>query len=135
MEIKASVGDFMVTLKDLVCFRPEMEMLEAIEWLLENKISGAPVIDDKKNLCGVLSEKDCLQLGMNAHYHNLRGGLVKDFMSKTVQTVDVSASIIDVCEQFIACHYRRLPVVDRLQEDKFVGQISRRDLLRAISSV
>ena len=135
MVAKTSVGDFMVPLKELVCFRPEMEMLEAIDLLLVNRISGAPVMDSKHRLVGMLSEKDCLRLGLTAHYHNIRGGLVSDFMSKNVQTVDVSASIVDVTEEFTNCHYRRLPVVNRLEEDRFVGQISRRDLLRAVTSL
>ncbi|NQY81635.1 MAG: CBS domain-containing protein [Alphaproteobacteria bacterium] len=135
MVAKTSVGDYMVPLKELVCFGPDMEMLEAIDRLLDNRISGAPVVDEKQRLIGMLSEKDCLHLGLSAHYHNIRGGLVKDFMSGNVQTVDVSASIVNVSEQFIACHFRCLPVVDRLREDKFVGQVSRRDLLRAVSNL
>ena len=135
MTFNPEIRNFMVPLKKLICFRPEMEMLEAIDRLLENRISGAPVVNDKMELVGVLSEKDCLRLGLNANYHNLRGGLVSDFMSTKIQTVDVSDSLVDVIEQFIACHYRRLPVIDRLEQDRFVGQISRRDLLRGVSSI
>ncbi|SVD16951.1 uncharacterized protein METZ01_LOCUS369805, partial [marine metagenome] len=45
--------------KKLVTFRPETNVLEAIDILLKNKISGAPVLDENGNIIGVLSEIDC----------------------------------------------------------------------------
>ena len=133
MVAKASVGVFMTPRKKLITFKPDMEMLEAVEILKNNRISGAPVVNDSGEMVGLLSEKDCLSLGLNAFYHNQRGGLVSEFMSTKISTVDISASIVDVSEMFLDCNYRRLPVVDRLDNDALVGQISRHDLLRAIT--
>ncbi len=50
-------------------------------------------------------------------------------MTLDLQTVTGQTSILDAAEIFLADHRRRLPVVD---EGKLVGQISRRDLLRAM---
>ena len=46
-----------------------------------------------------------------------------------LQTVTGETSILDVAEVFLADHRRRLPV---LEGGRLVGQISRRDLLRAM---
>ena len=39
-----------------------MDIFKAIDILLKNKISGAPVVDNNNRLMGILSEKDCLEL-------------------------------------------------------------------------
>ena len=39
---------------------PEMPLKEAIAILAENKISGLPVIDEKGELVGVISESDLM---------------------------------------------------------------------------
>jgi predicted transcriptional regulator len=50
-------------------------------------------------------------------------------MSQDTQTVDCDMSIIDLAQEFLDSGYRRFPVV---HENRLVGQISRRDVLRAL---
>jgi len=109
-----------------------MEMRRAISHLVEKRISGAPVIDDHGNLVGVLSEQDCMKMALSAGYHDDLGGLVKDYMSKSVTTIDADTSILKLAQLFIDSPYRRYPV---LQNGRLVGQISRRDVLRALESI
>ncbi|NIR29772.1 MAG: CBS domain-containing protein [Gammaproteobacteria bacterium] len=123
-----------VTVKDymeanLVTFSPEMEILRAIHALVENRISGAPVTDEHGNLVGVLSEQDCMKVALNAAYHEEWGGRVSEFMNHEVNTVEADMSIVDVAELFLKAPYRRYPVV---QDNRLVGQISRRDVLKAL---
>ena len=113
----------------VITFAPDMEILEAVHILVENRISGAPVLDLRGNLIGMLSEQDCIKVALNAAYHNEWGGRVEEFMSREVKTVDADASIVDVAEIFVEMSYRRLPVVER---NRLVGQISRHDILRAM---
>ena len=49
-------------------------------------------------------------------------------MSEGVQTVNLDMSIVDLAQVFIDKKYRRFPVTDN---NRLVGQISRRDVLRA----
>ncbi|MBL6989529.1 MAG: CBS domain-containing protein [Bacteriovoracaceae bacterium] len=126
-----SVQDFMA--KKLITFTPDTSISEVIESLLKNNISGAPVLDENKQLVGVISERDCLKVDVSYGYfyaNNLPDGTVKDFMSTTVETVKMQANIIDVAVKFTKLHYRRFPVVD--EDGALVGQISRRDVLRAV---
>ncbi|MGB5256414.1 MAG: CBS domain-containing protein [Woeseiaceae bacterium] len=121
------VKDYMA--RTLVTFKPETDVLDAVHELVTRRIAGAPVVDDAGNLLGMLSEYDCMKVALNAGYHGNWGGPVRDFMSEGVRTVDADMSIIDLAQEFITSRYRRFPV---MQGTRLVGQISRRDVLRAL---
>jgi len=118
------VRDFMAT--NLVTLKPGMKIYDAIKVLLKNRISGAPVVDGDHHVVGVLSEKDCLRLFANGALYILPGGIVEDYMSKDLTTVDPDEGIFSVAEIFLRNTFRRLPVVE---DGKLVGQVSRRDVL------
>ncbi len=122
-----TVKDYMQA--NLVTFKPDQEVLQAIRLLLEHGISGAPVVDQLGEIIGILSEKDCLKVALDSGYYGELGGKVKDFMSDKPVTVDAETSIMDVAKMFLGHHFKRYPVVD---DNRLVGQISRRDVLRAI---
>lgn len=130
MSQNVSVADIMT--KKLITFTLDTQVLSAIDQLISKKISGAPVVDKDGNLLGMLSEIDCMQTFMQSTYHNEMGGLVKDYMSDKVSFIPSTMGIMDVAEYFLETHFRRLPVVDN---GKLVGQVSRRDVLRAIQSL
>lgn len=124
----ALVRDYMTG--ELVTFHPETDVLDAMHELLEHGISGAPVIDDHGDLVGMLSEFDCLKIALHAGYHGHWGGPVSDYMTRGTETVDAEMSIIDLAQRFLDSGYRRYPVI---KDHRLVGQISRRDALRALS--
>ena len=80
-----AVKDIMT--KRLVTFRSETNVLEAINILLKNKISGAPVLDENGNIIGVLSEIDCMETLIQDSYYNESRGSVSEYMSEKVTTV------------------------------------------------
>ncbi|MED5239317.1 MAG: CBS domain-containing protein [Pseudomonadota bacterium] len=121
------VADYMS--RRVITLSPEQSVHDAISVLLEHKISGAPVVDENGQLKGMFSESDCLKGALEASYHGTEIGPVSEYMTLDLQTVTGQTSILDAAEIFLADHRRRLPVVD---EGKLVGQISRRDLLRAM---
>jgi len=130
MPATLKVEDYMAT--ELIAAHPEMETYEAIQLLLKHEISGMPVVDDAGKLVGVLSERDCLETLADSRYHELPTALVKDLMTKDVVTVGPNTSILEVSNLFVDHRFRRFPVIDG---DKLVGQISRRDVLRAIQEL
>lgn len=131
MPIKSGVvKDYMA--RTLVTFKPETDVLDAVHTLVQHRIAGAPVVDDEGNLLGMLSEFDCMQVALNAGYHGTWGGPVRDYMSDGVETVDADMSIVDLAQVFINKKFRRFPVV---QGTRLVGQISRRDVLRALENI
>ena len=122
-----SARNFMT--KNLVTVHPDTQAYDAIVLLLKHEISGMPVVDEAGKLVGILSERDCMKTFMHAQYHTLPTALVKDLMTKEVETVRPDMDILEVAELFVNRRYRRFPV---LEGDELVGQISRRDVLRAI---
>ena len=126
----AAVKDYMSSI--LVKFTPDMDVLEALGILLEKDAPGGPVVDKLGNVVGILSEKDCLGPSLSANYHEQWGGRVSEFMNVEVESVEADASIVDVAKLFIEREYKHFPV---MQEDHLVGQISRRDVLKALEQL
>ncbi len=120
--------------KDLITFRPEQDIYEAIDLMLKHKISGAPVLDSSAKLVGLLSEKDCLRVMISSAYHNEPIGIrrVADYMTVSVATISPDKDVLDVANLFLGSNYRRFPVVEN---GKLLGQVSRRDILRAANDI
>ena len=125
-----AVKDYMTA--SLITFTPDMDVLDAIHLLLKHRISGAPVVDNHGNIVGLLSEKDCIRVALTASYHEESGGKVSEFMTTKVETVEADASLVDVAELFLSTPFRRFPV---MEDSRLVGQISRRDVLKALESL
>jgi CBS domain-containing protein len=126
MPTRPTIGDYMAT--DLLTLPPDMEINRAMVLLLEMRFSGAPVVSASGELVGVLSKKDCFKASMQASYHEEPGGLVAEYMTGNVETLDADMGLVRAAEAFLESPFRRFPV---LREGRLVGQISRADLLRA----
>ena len=127
MNLNYSIKEFMAKL--LITFQSDTPIETAMESFLENKISGAPVLDNQGKLVGVLSEKDCMRTLFESSYYNNLGGFVREYMSTDLKTINIHDTLSNVADEFIKSRFRRFPV---MEGDKLVGQISRRDILRAI---
>lgn len=126
----ATVKDYMSG--KLVTFTPDTDVLDAIHELVKHGISGAPVLDDTGNLVGMLSEFDCMKVVLSAGYHGEPGGPVSELMATDVKTVRAEVSIVDMADIFMESGLRRYPVISG---NRLVGQISRRDVLRALTEL
>jgi CBS domain-containing protein len=110
----------------LDCIAPEMDIRDAVDFLLEHRVTGAPVVKDGE-LVGILSEKDCLRL--LTQEEGAHRGTVADYMIRNVVTIPSTMDIYFAAGIFLKNTFRRMPVVDGR---RVVGQITRRDILRAI---
>jgi len=120
--------DYMTT--DLICFPLDMNIMEAISILIDNEISGAPVVDASGNLAGIITERDCIVVAVQVGYFEDFARSVKHFMVRNVETVQVEDNLLDIAQKLMQSSFRRFPVID---DEKLVGLITRRDILRAIS--
>ena len=105
--------DYMVKANKLITFSPDMEIMEVVETLLKHEITGAPVLNDKKELVGLIDDKDCLNVLFDSSYHNqpVNNSNVGHFMSNVMKTISEKASIYDVADVFLKSVYKRLLVV------------------------
>ena len=127
MNIKLpKVADYMMT--SLHTLSPDGDVYAAVGFLIDHHISGAPVVEDGR-LVGMLSEKDCLRLLATGSDHSAPSGKVRDFMVTNVESIPSTVNIYHVAGMFLQRPYRRFPVVD---DGILVGQISRRDVLKAV---
>lgn len=149
-----TVGDFMTKKEGLYVVKANTTVDDALEALVEKRITGFPVIDDDWRLVGVVSDYDLLALdsisGGCQNDTNLfpnvdsswktfnelqklliknNGKVVGDLMTPNPLVVDESTNIEDAVRLLLETKYRRLPVVD--DGGKLVGIITRGDIVRA----
>ena len=144
------VSDVMT--RRVISVAPEATVRHAIRLMLQNNISGLPVIDDKGKLVGIVSEGDFLRrseigterkrsrwltafLGPSepAHdYVHSHGLKVKEVMTCDPIMVQEDTQLDQVVHLMESHNIKRLPVV---RGEKVVGVVSRANLMRALASI
>lgn len=127
--IPLRVRDYMT--RELLTVAPHVEITQVVRMLIDHDVSGALVVDDAGALLGVLTERDCIAVASGAGYYDEWGGPARDYMSSPVETVAPDDNLVDVAVRMTNSHFRRFPV---LENERVVGLISRRDVLKALGS-
>lgn len=130
MLAKITVADYMS--KRLVTLTKDTGVIDAVNKLLDHKITSAPVVNERGQLLGMFSEKDVMSIVLEAAYNQSMSGKVGDYMTIEVISVDADSSIVDLAEKFEQTIVRSFPV---FQDHDLVGIVSRTDVLRALASV
>lgn len=122
------VSDYMS--RNLITFSPDQSVMDVMSVLIKKKISGGPVVNEKNELLGIISEGDCLREISNSRYHNhpMQDVKVKDYMATAVETMDGNMNVFDAADKFLSSRRRRFPI---LENGKLVGIISQKDILKA----
>jgi len=127
-------------------------VLEAVRTMLQNRISGLPVVDAQGNLVGLVTEGDFLRRGeigterrrpkwfefllgpgrLANEYVHASGRKVEDVMTGNAVTVTEDDSLETVVELMERRRIKRLPV---LRNGKMVGIVSRANLMHALVSL
>jgi len=141
--------DIMTT--GVVSISSEASIQEAAQLMLDNHISGLPVVNDAGEPVGLISEGDLMhrsEIGTQrkrtwwlrlfaspseeAHdYVREHARKVEDVMSKKVITIEEETSLADIAQVLEKGGIKRVPVV---HDGKLVGIVSRANLLRALAS-
>jgi CBS domain-containing protein len=115
--------------RHVATLRPETDILDAVGFLLEKKVTGAPVVDKSGRLVGILTEKDCLRLVAAGIGGDLPRGSVASIMTQNPETISPDMDVYFAAGLFLTRPFRRFPVVE---DGKLVGAITRFDILRVI---
>lgn len=107
--------------KEVITVKPGAPVKDLAKLLHKHKISGAPVVDTKGRIVGIVSEADILAK---------RGREVKTIMSKTVISVSEETPVEEIATLMTHHKVKRLPV---LRGEKIVGVVSRADIVSAIA--
>ncbi len=130
MLAKITIADYMTS--HLLTLKHDTDVSVAIKLLLSHQITSAPVLDDTGKFIGMFSEKDCMKVVLETSYNQGLSGVVSDFMSDDLASVNADASIVDLAEKFEQSTERSYPVFD---EHDLIGIVSRTDVLKALVSI
>jgi CBS domain-containing protein len=108
----------------LVCVPDTATVEAAHREMLRNSIHHLPVVDEHRNLVGVLSSTDVLE-----HWSRRRRTRVGECMSRAPVTVYANTSTARATEMMVEQGFRSLPVVG--SDGHLIGIITETDLLRA----
>ncbi|USH03623.1 CBS domain-containing protein [Grimontia kaedaensis] len=115
-----------------VTFTASMPLSRALEKMLSANQTGGPVVDDRNKVVGFLSEQDLIHKLLKAGYYCQDSNNVADCMHSNVKAVLPDDSIIRLAEEMLPAKPKVYPVID--EDERLVGCISRRDILRAIAA-
>jgi CBS domain-containing protein len=110
------VGEIMT--RNVLTAKPEQSVLEVVQALSRNRITGLPVVDDDNHLIGVVSESDII---------GKAGDTVAEIMTHGAYTVHEDTPLGEAAELLLRRRIRRLPVVKG--NDELTGLLSRGDLI------
>jgi CBS domain-containing protein len=104
-------------------------VMEVIKLLVENNVTGLPVVDDSGRLLGMVTEKDILMLLL--YDPNVKGKTVTDLMTTEIVHFDEDENLMTIFESLVQRNFRRVPI---LSEGRLVGIVSRRDIIKFLSA-
>src|SRR3989344_4825154 len=120
---------------------PEDSAVYAARVLFEHHFNGLPVINEKNEVVGILTEYDLISRGGDLHMSTLinvlgnldtykkDNSLVKDVMNTDPVTVQED-DLIQALAEIFAKHHRVNPVPILNKDKKLVGVVSRFDLVK-----
>jgi CBS domain-containing protein len=138
-----------VMTRRVISITPHASVAEAVRTMLDNSISGLLVLDDSRNLVGIITEGDLIRrtelgtekkrtnfvdalLGADRsarEYLRVHGQRVEDVMTKDPVVIEESSPLTEAVELMERYGIRRLPVI---RKGKVVGVLARSDLLRVL---
>jgi len=139
-----------VMTRKILSVRPDATIAEAIRLMLDNRISGLPVINEAGRLVGILTEGDLLRRGetgterhrprwleilmgpgrLAEEYVRTHGRRIAEVMTREPVTVTPDTPLKEIVELMERHQIKRVPVLDG---DEPVGILSRADLLRGLA--
>ena len=141
-----------VMTRNVICVAANESVVNAARIMLQNRISGLPVVDADSALVGVVTEGDFLRRGelgtqrrrpkwlefllgpgrMAAEYVHASGRKVEDVMTSEPATVAEDDTLSTVVQLMECRRIKRLPV---LRDGKIIGIVSRANLMHALVSL
>jgi CBS domain-containing protein len=135
----------------VVTATPQTTVQDAAKLMINNRISGLPIVDWDRHLVGIVTEGDLLRRAetgterqrsrwsewfspnsrLAGEYIKSRSRRVADVMSRDVVNVTKLATLGEIADLMETRCIKRVPVV---HDGKLVGIVSRADLLRVLAS-
>jgi CBS domain-containing protein len=110
--------------EDFVCVRPDTPLSEAIERMKRDEGGCVIVCDEEGSIMGIFTERDLLNkvVGQRVDMNSP----VRDWMSRSVETLSTDATIGDAVAVMNEKSYRNIPLV---KDGHLIGSISVFDVI------
>jgi CBS-domain-containing membrane protein len=141
--------DIMTT--EIITVTPETRVEELAHLLWENRISGAPVVDDEGRLIGVVTESDLIDQNKKIHiptvatildsiillenphkldkeFRKMAGTRVKDIAAPKTVTIKEETPLDEIASIMSRKRIHTLPVIDAA--GKLVGVVGKLDIIK-----
>ena len=141
-----------VMTKDVLTVRPDEKVDKVARLLVENRISGVPVVDDQHRVVGIITEKDLMikaselkvpfyltlfdsiiflenPIRFNNDLKKYTATYVREAMTSKVVTVPEDCPVSEVVALMQKKKINRIPIV---RHGKLIGIVTRNDILKAI---
>jgi len=112
--------------REVIVMGPDRKVNQAKEMMRIKKITGIPIIDDEKNLIGIISIEDIIY----ALETNNTNSPIKSIMTTDVVAIKETDNLLQIVDIFEKYKFGRFPVVN--DQNKLVGIITREDILHGI---
>ncbi len=112
---------------NVISVKKDVPIFEAVKLLVENNISGLPVVEDNMTLVGILSEKDVVDLFYEGE--RAENKTVTDYMTYPAVYFEDSHALVNICDFLVKNIFRRVPITS---EGRLVGIISVQDVLNSV---
>jgi len=136
----------------VVLTRPDASVREAAQLMLQNRISGLPVLDSEQRLVGIVTEGDFLRRGetgtvrrrprwlefllgpgkLAEDYVRAYGRKIEEIMTPDPVCIPPDMPLEEVVRTMERHRVKRLPVV---QDGRLIGIVSRANLVQALVSL
>jgi CBS domain-containing protein/anti-sigma regulatory factor (Ser/Thr protein kinase) len=122
IKVKEAMSRKVIFFKENATFR-EIQLK-----LKEKKISGIPILDNKKNIVGIISIDDVITAFDKGYVDNK----ITDYMSRDIITIPQNFSVVSAINRLEKFKVGRLPVTESLNSKKIVGIITLSDILNRL---
>lgn len=138
--------------KDVITVKPGATMKELARLLIDNKISGTPVVDDANKIIGIVTENDLIRKNKRLHIptvfrlfdaylmvgsknmeeeiKNMAAITVDEICTADVVSIEEEATVEEIATIMAEQHIHLLPV---LKDSVVVGIVGKADMVRAMT--
>jgi len=151
-EIMIKAKDVMET--NIISITPDTEIPKAVKILLDNHINGAPVVNDKEEIVGILCQSDLIfqqkempippiftildsiiplssSKKLEETLQKISAATVEQAMIKNPVTVTADTLVSEIASLMVEKHFHTIPVVDG---KRLLGIIGKEDILKTLIS-
>lgn len=107
-------------------------LADVVRVLLENHISGLPVVDENRHLLGFVSEQDCIHALLVSNYHCEGDPIVDDVMFREPLSISPGTAIVDLAQKLGSGKPKVYPVVEH---QKLIGIVTRTAVLAELARI